>query len=682
MITPMRGMAYLTHTAARLMRMAVRSARTVACSARTVKPTGRSQARAIPTAVTAASVVLAVAFALAFALALAPTAFAAEYSVKSVDIKAQVCADGTLDVTETRTFYFGDTGDSRFGGAFSRAYWTFPTKGIDGYEIEGVSQVDPASRELARTEDPAALDSRPEGMYLVEQKPGEVLVHAFHRSKNAEATLVLQYRVLGAAKCFADAGELYWQAIGPKWEVPASDVTITIDPPEELTKEQVRAWAHGPLTGDVKIADNGVVILSVDYLPAETFCEARVLYPVDSLAEAPVINHARESEVLAEEAKWAEEANQIRLRARERVERARKREALFTIILVASSVVVLILAIFVYIKHGRQHKAQFQGQYYREDPRPDLHPAVIGALWKSNVIEDSFIAATLMDLADKGVIHMTPLEVEKSGVKGLFGGKERTYALTRIPGTAGKETPLDKQLLDLLFNTVAAGQDSLILSQLSVYAKANPESFSEQVRVWKSAVSEEADRQGFFDASNTKWQSLVFALTGILGVVTVFAMLLVKSKASLIVVVPTLIALVVLGAKMGRLSAEGNELYQMYTAVRNFLKDFSRLHEAPPSSVVLWNRFLVLAVIFGIAAEVIKQLRVALPEVVSDPGFQTSYWWVSSNGFGSSPVSALSQSFTSASQVASSEMSDSSGGGGGFSGGGGGGFGGGGGGAD
>jgi len=133
---------------------------------------------------------------------------------------------------------------------------------------------------------------------------------------------------------------------------------------------------------------------------------------------------------------------------------------------------------------------------------------------------------------------------------------------------------------------------------------------------------------------------------------------------------------------MNRRSREGNELYRTYVAVRDFLRDFSRLEEAPPSSVILWNRFLVLAVIFGIAEEVIEQLRVRLPDVIKDPGFQTSYWWIYAGGYGHSPVASLSESFATASQVAASEMSSASGGGGGFSGGGGGGFGGGGGGAD
>jgi hypothetical protein len=72
-------------------------------------------------------------------------------------------------------------------------------------------------------------------------------------------------------------------------------------------------------------------------------------------------------------------------------------------------------------------------------------------------------------------------------------------------------------------------------------------------------------------------------------------------------------------------------------------------------------------------------MKVVVPQVVGDPSFAMTYWWLASGpGYGS-PISSLSGGFTSAAQVASSTLSSASGGGGGFSGGGGGGFGGGGG---
>jgi uncharacterized membrane protein len=233
-----------------------------------------------------------------------------------------------------------------------------------------------------------------------------------------------------------------------------------------------------------------------------------------------------------------------------------------------------------------------------------------------------------------------------------------------------------------VFDTVAGGGDTLSLSELPDYAKAHAESFSAAVKAWKDSASAQAETLGFFESDSKAWQIGTFIGAVAVGAAGILGAIQAGSIWPVLVPIPVAIALVVLAIFMSRRSKQGNELYRTYVAVRDFLRDFSRLDEAPPSSVILWNRFLVLAVIFGIAEQVIEQLRVRLPDVVKDPGFQTSYWWVYAGAYGHSPVGTLSESFASAAQVATSQMSSASGGGGGFSGGGGGGFGGGGGGAD
>ncbi len=93
---------------------------------------------------------------------------------------------------------------------------------------------------------------------------------------------------------------------------------------------------------------------------------------------------------------------------------------------------------------------------------------------------------------------------------------------------------------------------------------------------------------------------------------------------------------------MSRRSREANELFAKYSGLKNYLEDFSRLEEAPPMHVKLWEHFLVLAVVFGVAEQVIEAMRVRIPDVVEDPGFASSYWWVySGSGYGDSPISAV-----------------------------------------
>jgi uncharacterized membrane protein len=140
---------------------------------------------------------------------------------------------------------------------------------------------------------------------------------------------------------------------------------------------------------------------------------------------------------------------------------------------------------------------------------------------------------------------------------------------------------------------------------------------------------------------------------------------------------------VVAMVKCRDISREAIELKAQLEALRRWLKDFTRLNEAVPRDVVLWNRLLVMAVVLGVADEVIKQLKVAVPELMSDPAFMPTYGWYH-DGPSGRPYSSFQSGYggahsVSAAKLSASESSSGGGGGGGFSGGGGGGFGGGGG---
>ena len=145
--------------------------------------------------------------------------------------------------------------------------------------------------------------------------------------------------------------------------------------------------------------------------------------------------------------------------------------------------------------------------------------------------------------------------------------------------------------------------------------------------------------------------------------------------------IPVGVALIFVARTVKRRSQEAAELHAQYAALERYLKDFGRLDEKPPDAIVLWEQFLVYAVVFGIADQVAKAMTVKMPEVVSDPAFRTSYFlWcgVPGDGGGLSAFNEIHESFGQAVSVATSSSSSGAGGGGGFSGGGGGGGGGGG----
>lgn len=111
---------------------------------------------------------------------------------------------------------------------------------------------------------------------------------------------------------------------------------------------------------------------------------------------------------------------------------------------------------------------------------------------------------------------------------------------------------------------------------------------------------------------------------------------------------------------------------ERWGAFRRYLTDFPRLRDAPPSTLELWERFLVYGIAFGIAERTLQGAQLRMPAELHD---RSSIYWISGNGDLGSGPSALGIGDLSAGcgSALAPPPSGSGGFGGGFSGGGGGG---------
>jgi len=147
-------------------------------------------------------VLVALLLVLAVLLVAPAAALAKSYSMPRVEIAGVVAGDGSLSVIESRSF--------DFSGDYSRVYWYLEKSGRE-IEIQGVGGPD---GKFALTTDPSAGESRPPGTYRVTDEGSRVLVEAFHRSADTQATFALRYVVRGAAQRYSDTSELYWKFVG------------------------------------------------------------------------------------------------------------------------------------------------------------------------------------------------------------------------------------------------------------------------------------------------------------------------------------------------------------------------------------------------------------------------------------------------------------------------------------
>lgn len=617
---------------------------------------------------------------------------AKSYTMPEVNISADATTDASLNVIETRTF--------DFDGSFTAVWWTFSKLPADAnLKINGayISYAStPKDTMVSLSEVAFSLGWRDAGgpgrdSYSFDSPKNTVYV--FFDASDEVVDIKLDYTIENGVTAYKDVGEVYWKYVGDQWAEDSNNITMTLRVPVPsgttvAPGDNVRAWGHGPLTGSVTVNPDGTILYKVDKVSAGQFAEARVTFPRDWLTnlENPSAlsysNTLKLDSILEEEQEWADQAN---------------RERMYSLALVIACVILslllILLAVWKFFKYGKEYKPDFTDEFWRDVPSKEDHPLVMARLWRWNVEDKNDFAGAIMYLSHIGAVQMR---------QGSFEEKGKTvedYYLVKVPEVAETLTdPIDIATMNLLFHDIANGKDSLWFKTIEAYGKKYPQTFVDDMKDWQGTITAVVNRRDFFEIKGNRWQSRLFVIAILYGLVGIGACLWLENFLPLIAVIPTAIVLFVVSSNMPRRSREGNNLYAKCMALKNWLTNFTALDERPPSDVKVWGEFMIYAYLFGVAKQVIKALRIKVPEVFDET--EGSYmgnnyvpWWIWYSAGSShtgvsmpSPADMLQHSVTNTFQTAqaaisaaSGSSSDGFGGGGGFSGGGGGGFGGGGG---
>lgn len=641
-----------------------------------------------------ATVLLAVFALFVCVLSLPEAALAREYEISGVHIDAMVKEDGTLLVTETRTF--------DFDGSFNGVYWDIPTgyNRSNGQDVE-VSVLSAGEGEPGSLHPFEQSSSGSNGTYEVSSRGSSGLrVTLYSAQEDASVPFTISYEATGIVTRWEDTGELYWKFVSDGWDVPSENVTCTLHLPVPdgaglNPGETVRAWGHGPLDATVSFS-SGTVDFNVPGVGTDEFAEMRVTFPAEWLPGLETTPGDALPDILSEEQAAADEANARR-------NEARRMMASALVVGLGAPIACVAYALTRRAKYNRDFRPRFDDQYFRDVPTSD-HPAVLGALYNGGSPEAKELTATLMHLTDEGVVRLDRVKTKRRGL--LRDKVEEDYRVSwvgELPAAGASEESvaahkIDNATLRFLFKDVSGEKDDdgmpdLFFSELEALAKDDPERYSDALEDWQGKI--EGAYLTRFAGKGLKGYgkgSIFGAVTLVILCAVASAFFLIRADApwwlGLAVVAAAIVAVAVsLGLAHGMVDVnrEAIETKAKLEALERWLREFTRLEEAVPADVVLWNRLLVMAVVLGVADEVIEQLKVALPEMLEDPYLMPTYGWYLWHGSAHrSAAAVLGEGFDSAHHVSAAALaasSDSSGGGGGggFSGGGGGGFGGGGG---
>ena len=597
------------------------------------------------------------------------------YENQEIVMYAQILPDGSMKIREERTV--------KFNGEFSRYSLTFPLKGYSAMaDIAVADQF--GSYGLVKS----ATD-RPAGKYTVTAPGGgknEYKIEWYFRAKDETKKFIIDYRVQNCVTVYQDIAELYWQFVGANRDDTIGKMTVTVTLPPGAARDQIKVWGHGPLSGEVLLQDSGNVRMTTTKLPPHRFMEGRIVFPTTLVPQAvKKVNQAALASIEKQEADFSRKTAQERQEAQTRA-----------IVQIAIPVLGVTAVSWLYWRYGRRKKAEFFGDYYRELPGA-YSPAEVSILFDYRKKNSAAFTATLMDLARRGYIRMEPVQREEERLGGLLGTSTREdVMLYCLKGADNSLRPHEIMLLGFLFNDVGAGQAVFPFSALQQYGSEYTKNMKRFMDDWFQTVRATAEEQGFFEQSKSVigsfWLKLV-ALAFLIGAIGCGNSRQYQEFALSLGFNAVAFGLLASAGSAERRTVYGETQVAMWEAFKRFLKDFSNLDKAQLPQLILWEHYLVMAVVLGVAKEVLRQLPVVYPEI-QDPDSEFGRNWGyyhshrhygayrESTSFGGavgglgaiSLLDSMQDTWTAAfNSVSASESSSSSGSGGGFSSGGGGG---------
>ncbi len=513
---------------------------------------------------------------------------------------------------------------------------------------------------------------------------GHLRIVWHYSAADERRTFTVRYRLRGVSVAYDDVVDVNLKVWGDEWDVRLGQLTATLDAPADIE----RAWGHPVwVRGDVELAGRRAVLRALD-VPAGQFVELRALVPrsaLTSTAGAQVREGPGLAQIVAEEADDAQDYDRDRERIDDAVANPGRTLGLLALLAFAPG---LGLVGGVWWLFGRDRKTAYDREYEQEPP-DETEPALVPRLLAEGGSAGSFeFTATVFDLVRRGRFRAEQVTTERSTWGGLR--TEDVADLKLAEGdTSVPLTPFEDAVADVVSSVITAGEDRLsrFRDEIEEHRTENAERFTR----FKEAVDTALDEHRWLVSPGLVPLLAALVLFAGAGVLllwlavdgwrpvwprwsdVVLAALGVCSIANAAVVLAALFS-----RRLWRRRAPAAEVpARRWEAFRRYLTDFPRLHEAPPASLELWERYLVYGIAFGIAERVLQGAHLHMPEALHQAS--TIYWISPGIDLGAGPsalsIGDLSAGFGSALAPPSS---GSGGLGGGFSGGGGGGGGGGG----
>lgn len=511
------------------------------------------------------------------------------------------------------------------------------------------------------------------GVYTKTKNSEGVDIMSYQPSSYARASLIT-YTLKDLVVVHNDIAELAHDFIGTDYQEAISNLIIRINLPS--SSKELRIFSHGPLNGKNRIIDDKSVEITYETLDKENAVDGRVVFDKSIVPNATKKSNVDGlGKILEVEKERANYANKLREAARKREKMLQTLAIIMEILLGIWLIGLIVIVYKFYNKNDKEYRSEFNGKYFRDFPE-EYTPSTVSYLMNKSINNLSFNAG-ILDLIRKKAITIEEVTIDK---KGLFKNKQqKDYKLSRnMNFNLDTLSTSEKKLFNLLIGTVGNG-DYVILGDMKEFSKDynNAKRLISGYDGWRYACESEAETEEFYE--NTKKEKTNCILYSLIFIPITFLALLCGSNMGRVLLMDLfgILAIIYFSSATKR-TKKGNEQYHKWKGLKNFLADFGRLDEKDLPEIKLWERYLVYATMFGLAAKVQNAMKMNLERMNYSDNIDFTYLYFDNYYFSNSMTNAVNSSLSSARgtisthELASSSDSSSGGYGGGSSFGGGG----------
>jgi hypothetical protein len=372
-----------------------------------------------------------------------------------IDVQMTLHRDTSIDVVETMRV--------RLTGDWNGLYRELSLAGCDGIEILGVSEdgVGYASGSVS------SVAKR----YQIEHGDGTVLARWRSRAPDdpeycdEAIAFSVAYRIIGSIGQHVRRDVLHWRPISDERDAVLPAVAITLKLPAAPDSAEVRFHSEAPSAAWEMLGD--AVRFTASNVPPGDHCEIEVALPKGMLDEYNSFTNTYYHNVKP----W---------------------------VLPGGLATIVAALALVWMLAGRDPEP---GARQLQDADPLAIPPALAGLLIDERIQAHDLLASLLDLADRGIIRIEQLD-----------GDEHAIALLRAPESGEELIPLERALLDGLLGPGAAPGASVRTDMLRIR-------FHCAVPALRREAWGEAERRGWFDVDprRSRRAGLIIGLVAIAG---------------------------------------------------------------------------------------------------------------------------------------------------------------------